>query len=381
VTLTISAFNPEAEDSNSTFKVAGDYSAVFPLLVVSVFVSLMFSRDTVFYATQRSRGDINAVPEVLCQPGQEGAPLVVGYDNYGNECVQSFSDSFEDFDSDVELALSQRSRDFRDGSEANLVREEIDRDFEKTLAANNLRPSMPHVERRALQTAQIGTPVSSNNIFEQSSTDASPLSSLRLNELLGMDSATLEPVKFDEPKTHRRTQSAPMVPKHLKQRSRSNSKERSAPEALPPIPPPSPRSRPKSSSGQQGSLMHVSSFGHIDSHQPSLLEQARMRSASTVSDSRHRRIPSGASSIGDPPVSMGHQRTSSLPKSPEGRAPSGGLHSRKNSFSKQETATDNGSALSLTVNDVESSYFSTVEEPVIRSAAPSSDHSSPWSNN
>jgi hypothetical protein len=54
LTLTISAFDPE-EGSDGINKVGGDYSAVFPLLVVSVFISLMMSRDTVFYGSQRSR--------------------------------------------------------------------------------------------------------------------------------------------------------------------------------------------------------------------------------------------------------------------------------------------------------------------------------------
>jgi hypothetical protein len=62
LTLTISAF--DQGDSSGTGYTAGDYSAVFPLLVVSVFVSLMISRGTVFYAAQRSRGDIMALPEV-----------------------------------------------------------------------------------------------------------------------------------------------------------------------------------------------------------------------------------------------------------------------------------------------------------------------------
>jgi hypothetical protein len=47
LTLTISAFDPE-EGSDGSHKVAGDYSAVFPLLVVSVFISLMV-RDCCLY--------------------------------------------------------------------------------------------------------------------------------------------------------------------------------------------------------------------------------------------------------------------------------------------------------------------------------------------
>jgi hypothetical protein len=68
LTLTIDAFNPE-DDAAAGIKVAGDYSAVFPLLTVAVFVSCQISRRVVFYEKQRSRGDIMATPEVLCEPG------------------------------------------------------------------------------------------------------------------------------------------------------------------------------------------------------------------------------------------------------------------------------------------------------------------------
>ena len=78
LTLTISAFAPE--DGNPYFGIAGDYSAVFPLLVISVSLSMILSRDTFFYKEQRNRGDILATPEVLCEPGIQGAPLVVVHD-------------------------------------------------------------------------------------------------------------------------------------------------------------------------------------------------------------------------------------------------------------------------------------------------------------
>jgi H+/Cl- antiporter ClcA len=88
LTLTISAFSPE--DGNPYFAIAGDYSAVFPLLVISVFISMIISRDMIFYKEQRNRGDILAVPQVLCEPGMEGEPLVANFD----------SDDESDFDED-----------------------------------------------------------------------------------------------------------------------------------------------------------------------------------------------------------------------------------------------------------------------------------------
>jgi hypothetical protein len=62
LTLTIDAFVPE-DSALGQLKVAGDYSAVFPLLTVAVFVALQISRNVIFYEKQRSRGDIQALPE------------------------------------------------------------------------------------------------------------------------------------------------------------------------------------------------------------------------------------------------------------------------------------------------------------------------------
>lgn len=66
LTLTISTFSPQ--DENPYFGMAGDYAAIFPLLVISVFISMMMSQDMVFYKEQQNRGDILAVQEVLCEP-------------------------------------------------------------------------------------------------------------------------------------------------------------------------------------------------------------------------------------------------------------------------------------------------------------------------
>jgi hypothetical protein len=76
LTLSISAFKPEEPGESNK---AGDYSAVFPLLVISVFTALMTSTGTTFYPSQTSRGDIVAVPEILCRPGRTGNPIVTQF--------------------------------------------------------------------------------------------------------------------------------------------------------------------------------------------------------------------------------------------------------------------------------------------------------------
>jgi hypothetical protein len=96
LTLTIDAFDPKG-DVGGDAKVAGDYSAVFPLLTVAVFVAQQVSRNTIFYEKQRSRGDIMALPEVLCEPGKVGKPLVMDYDGRPHELDAT------DYDNEVEL--------------------------------------------------------------------------------------------------------------------------------------------------------------------------------------------------------------------------------------------------------------------------------------
>lgn len=93
LTLTITSFTTEQKTGST----AGDYSAVFPLLVVACFVPLMLARGTVFYATQRCRGDIVAIPEVLCEPMKDGMATGIVHDDgssyedgsYGDESMSS----------------------------------------------------------------------------------------------------------------------------------------------------------------------------------------------------------------------------------------------------------------------------------------------------
>lgn len=108
LTLTISAFKTQ-EDLSGQILLAGDYSAVFPLLVISVFISAIASRDVVFYAAQSSRGDIIAVPEVLCRPGLSGAPVVLRYDSSDNDSTDSACSDTEEhaFDEKISLLKSE----------------------------------------------------------------------------------------------------------------------------------------------------------------------------------------------------------------------------------------------------------------------------------
>lgn len=266
LTLTISAFNPEDGETGS---VAGDYSAVFPLLVVSVFVALMLTRSTVFYPTQRSRGDIIAVPEVLCEPGMAGRPMVHDYES---GAMADDSDEYYETDDDG----SNKETEILN----SLSPLDIEENFEKSFMGTTPSPT-----------------VVSKDAGER-------LSSSRLDELLN------KPLEFRAtkaesqrpssavPASHRRIRSDPArgdqhVPKTPTSASSaafdhgSNSSVSQAGDSR------SARSmRYRSQSGASVSspktLVRVKAYGEVQDLQPSLLDQARLRAASSADDSHHK---------------------------------------------------------------------------------------------
>jgi hypothetical protein len=282
LTLTISAFDPE-DDAHGHSKVAGDYSAVFPLLVVSVFISLMASRDTVFYKTQRSRGDIMAVPEVLCEPGMEGRPLVVDYEMRDEFSYASSQTSGE---SDVELARvpkADRAKSVRT-VEQPFTQNDIERAFEEQRSSYSSPAPPPSREAKEAFVYPVEKP---------------PLSSSRLDELLS------RPVKstVSSSRAHRRTMSAPVKPRALPPRQAEDTSDSSLDGSDKNSERPQlerrdsfrfdvPARERTNSGSSRGNLVRINSYGELHDHQPSLLDQARMRSASSAVESRDRRVPS-----------------------------------------------------------------------------------------
>jgi hypothetical protein len=330
LTLTISSFG-QGNSGSTDGITAGDYSAVFPLLVVSVFVSLMLSRGTIFYSAQRSRGDIMALPEVLCEPGKEGAPMIVEH-----FAVNSFGDSDNFASSSADDESTTRSEDMRH-HDLNLNEEDIARQFAELQKSSmslgkhesessvNVRKSRgssrrhipePDSPKKQPQTSLSPTRMTygrsmsvvtehKTHPFDQCKASAEDfdLPSKRLEELL---SQPLEP-RFRPPKVgrHRRIQSAPIVahnedappPDFLKTpvssvhksensrteniggegyRRRSNSASRSR------------TSSPKATLTFEN-LVQVTSFGEFPDLQPSLMDQARARASSM-----HQRANSGS---------------------------------------------------------------------------------------
>jgi len=97
LSLSIKAFSPEINNYN-----ADDYLAIFPLLVVSCFVSLMTTKTAPqFYTDQQCRGDIIVIPEALCEPNKMG--------QMGDVNSISSSSSFLSNDSGISMEESTSS--------------------------------------------------------------------------------------------------------------------------------------------------------------------------------------------------------------------------------------------------------------------------------
>jgi hypothetical protein len=288
LTLTIDAFDPK-EIVGGALKVAGDYSAVFPLLTVAVFVALQVSRQTVFYEKQRSRGDIMALPEVLCEPGKEGRPLVMDYDGHLHELDESDYEYETDSESDSE-ELSEAYRAV-DGA---TTQRDIEANFE---AKSNtiMGQSSPDLVTKPTQVQALA-PLRrlSNTSSEGSSRAPSPLpprpqdAKLRKSpvivenkKLRALDDLLNGPIEVKKisacEKKHRRTRSEPGVGVVLTDKRIKTMLNRSAP-AL----------QRKLSGGV--TLKRVNSFGQVDQEQPSLIDQARRRAASSATAERtHKR--------------------------------------------------------------------------------------------
>ena len=309
LTLTISSFRPE--DGDFFTSIAGDYSAVFPLLVISVFVSLMVSRQSiVFYKEQRSRGDITAVPEVLCEPGMQGRPLVSTYDPMDDEYDGNDDHDMDGFDNDlgdlptsVVTKTSPETSNYRPVT-ADITQDDIERAFTRTNSSSRsgtYGSLGAEGEGKASKTSFTPVQKLSGDAVPSVATKGSAFS--RLDELL---SAPMEPRVSDgrrpspnslssadgKKKTHRRTQSAPVVDPRMRLSQRMERRD-SATRFDSPTPEKSPTDR-----SSRSNVVRVDAFGELHEHQPPLLEQARLRAASreltTTSEvkKQHRRSPS-----------------------------------------------------------------------------------------
>ena len=283
LTLTIDAFVPE-DYALRDIKVAGDYSAVFPLLTVAVFVALQISRQTTFYEKQRSRGDIQALPEALCEPGKEGKPLVMDYDGKLHALGESDYDFESDYDSDDDDDFSDSRK--TNGVYASVSRDDIEASFQemnkRTTTSSSLDNMNSGVTVKPKETLPTKLPANPP-IFDGSASGAPPKvttkkkpnESKRNKRIQTLDNLLNGPIqntsKSDiassssgkKKRTHRRTQSEPFLFEDINHRV--DAMFNSSPKVL-----------------KKPVLKRVDSYGEIDQRQPSLMDQARRRAASVA---------------------------------------------------------------------------------------------------
>jgi H+/Cl- antiporter ClcA len=308
LTLTISTFTND--DSSA---MVGDYSAVFPLLVVSVFMSLMLTRKTVFYSTQRSRGDITAVPEVLCQPGMPGRPLVFEYDSEsdnGNDGSTDNDSAAKRFDDCVDASFSSTQH----RSPATHVKEDsIEKDLvahscllqsvTKSLGADPIVIPSPHADRwqgRDVGRKQVSS-LSAESCSRQHSPDAPATANVsRLDELLNILVADMSyPLPSSthhvQLNSHRRTQSAPIIAPFVLNENMVSALPyfddldiRFGSEGRRVLPSSSESgSGYRGSADSAGSFVRISTFGEVQEPQLSLMDQARRSAATSDRGSCH----------------------------------------------------------------------------------------------
>lgn len=268
LTLTIKAFSAESGNS-SVYDSSGDYSAIFPLLVVASFIPLMFTRSIIFYKKQRCRGDIIASPEVLCEPRKEGTPEYpirndIEYESdFSGDNGSSYEIDYQNEEQgDPSIVSVGKLGDFEDLKKSERV------ETTAGTLSDTSSGSLPKLSGRPVSLSS-GPNVSSLHLVEtyqrptaQSYRQVkSGIEDINSTSGFSNSSATqsVQQISSKKRAMYARSNS---IERHV----RDNSIERS-------IQSPSPRDN--NSHGKK--LTRVNSFGEIYDFQPSLMHQARQR--------------------------------------------------------------------------------------------------------
>mmetsp|Transcript_21179 Transcript_21179/g.29667 ORF Transcript_21179/g.29667 Transcript_21179/m.29667 type:complete len:1158 (+) Transcript_21179:71-3544(+) len=293
LTLTIRAFTSEFGKTSSG---GGDYSAVFPLLVVSCFVPLMFTRSTIFYKEQRCRGDIIASPEVLCEPRKEGTPIYPVH-NEVDETGSSFYSESEDYGSSDNDDTSYDESYFED--ERNNEETDIKINAQMKTAHDNTAAmkSISSLEKISSSIAAVST--KGRESFEES---PSPVGSRkRYNSIKGgsitggasIASNTASSLRSSQLKSKEGKRKSAQSTVSSGRRSRESSIERKLRRSVSSEKfEAASRCGSRTNTPNKDRVSRVNSFGEVQDFQPSLMSQARERASS---------IRRSTGSIGVPP--------------------------------------------------------------------------------
>lgn len=256
-----------------------DYSAVFPLLVVSTFTSLMFTRGTTFYKKQGNRGDLIVSDPTLSQPGKFG---YVTHHDHNSDDSSSYSSGSE-LDSDIEDEAPNVP--FTLPEIEPTTQDEIDKQFMHT--------------QSKIGVGNIADPLQSllDDPYRASSPTMSDYSNTGLISRESFDSGPNSVAKNSFPPKHQRILSGTGSDKNLAKSVKGGGHRRSHSDGPSSFTGYQPGGRPRSNSVVKSSRNRIPSFGEITDkdYHPSLLDQARRR-ASTTNTPTHSRARSGSGS-------------------------------------------------------------------------------------
>lgn len=304
LTLTINSFTPQ---QNLVMNINGD-SGVFPLLVISCFVSLFFTRGSIFYKNQRNRGDLVVTEQTLCEPGKFGNPLSnVKSENTSFSSVGSaMSNTYESFKFEArvnefdhqkyESNHLKKSRNIdhdniaKTNVQTNITQDDIERDFDlrtKVIINSSIGNDDPPSSFTTAQHIYQGPNTSSNindSTIDFQSVSSSAKKTVRHRRIRSAEVKDIVGFSKLIPSPSLPVRNSHQPPIHT-------AKERAY-------------SLETDQSKGQG---RISTFGEIlnKDMQPPLLDQARMRAASKSSDDAG--IKSGL-----PKIPRKHQRSTSM---------------------------------------------------------------------
>jgi hypothetical protein len=253
----------------------------------------MVSRDTVFYKAQRSRVDIMALPGALCEPGKEGMPMIMEYEESADYDDAYDGDAYSDDDMDPphEVAFTgnqQVGALIAPAADTGKHQTMNNADAEQLMASfapqrgrdvsssenTNRRGRSPLPPRPTDKRSGGGDLSSSGNMAN--SGDLGGLSSSRLDDLLAA------PIEGKGKPSHRRIHSAPNVgfdKKFQKDGSCTSGSDRSV---GPGSSAGNNRHVRSDSLGNHTSYRRVITIGQLSVDQPDLMAQARQMSATTI---------------------------------------------------------------------------------------------------
>lgn len=220
-----------------------------------------------------------ALPEVLCEPGKEGKPLVMDYDGHPHELDAN--------EYDYEIELDQESSQGHRIIDDDTTERDSERMYEtKSFALRDFSDSSlnrPFQQMRVALTKEWSPPSETWSIGEESVDWENPRSPRQRDaKFTRRPSRTSQPGdqrKSQKKQMHRRSFSAPYGNEQSGKREASTAKQANSTKQI---------EKRGHRRGGSGSLVRVESFGLVDQEQPSLLDQARVRAASLVSQDRGR---------------------------------------------------------------------------------------------